>query len=131
MTPTRPASADEVELWPGKDRREACRDAPCQPQPRVGHDGDDVGDRDQQQVAEAEDHRAALDQRQVAGRDRIDHQLGDAGIVEDRLHDDDAAEQIGQRQRHRVDDRAERVGQRVPQHHAACGEAPLRRAIST
>ena len=65
------------------------------------------------EIAEAEDHRAGLDERQVAGGDGVDHQLGDAGIVEDRLDDDDAADQIGQRKRDGIDDRAERVRQGV------------------
>src|SRR6185295_9322125 len=41
------------------------------PQPRIGDDRADVGDRHEKQVRRAEDHRAGLHERHVALRDGI------------------------------------------------------------
>ena len=68
----------------------------------------------------------------AAGRagDAVHHQLGDAGIVEDRLDDDHAAEQVGQAERDCVGDRSDRVRQRMAQHDPAAAR-PFSTAIST
>jgi hypothetical protein len=57
-------------------------------------DRDHIGGRHQDQIGGAEDDRDRLDQRQVAGGDRIDHQSRDAGIVEDDLDHDDAPSKV-------------------------------------
>ena len=64
-------------------------------------------------------------------RDGVDHQLGEAGIVEDRLDDDHAAQQVREAQRDRVGDRPDRVRQRMAQHDARRARRPSARAIST
>ncbi len=87
-------------------------------QARVGDDAAQVGQRDEDQVARAEDHGAGLHQRHVPLGHAIDHEFGDARVIEDGLDDDHAAQQVGQRQRHRVGDGPHRVGQRM-RHHGA------------
>src|SRR5215471_13900030 len=60
----------------------------------VGEVGDEVGSQGEQR----HDDQIAHDHRVVALEDRLDHELAHAGNGEDRLDDDAAADEAGQRE---------------------------------
>src|SRR6202165_5713610 len=62
------------------------------PRPRVDHHVDDVSDQVGRQHNQGDDHEDALDQRVVELRQRIKQVKADAGIVEDDLGEDLAAD---------------------------------------
>ena len=76
--------------------------------------GEDVDGRGKQ--------RDRLDDRHVANGDRVDEQLAESGVGEDRLHDHDAADQIREVERGDVQRRAEwRSAARGAPRHASAG----------
>src|SRR6185437_1424560 len=84
-----------------------------------------------QQVGEqADDHHEhgehdddAFEYGEVAGLDRLEELLADAGQAEDLLHDDGPTEQRPDVQRHHGDQAEHRVRGRVPQQHPPAGQA--------
>ena len=80
---------------------------------RVAQYRQDVGRQIEQHIGCREDERAGLHDRDVAFGHRIDHQLAQARIDEDDLHDHHPDHQIGQVQHDHVDDGRQRVGQGV------------------
>ena len=99
-------------------------------QPRIGRDDEQIDNHVDDDEQRAEHQRQSLNQRQVAIDDGVDRHVADAGIGEDALDDDSAADQEGElhaRQRQRRRDRvAQRLLQDEPQ-----SDLPLSRASST
>src|SRR5580693_5176577 len=91
----------------------------------VAHVDEEIDD----DVDSREDQCHALDDRVVAAEDGVDREPADAGNGEDRLRDDDAADQQRDAAADHGDDRDRRVAQRVADQHLALGKAlGLRRA---
>src|SRR5579872_957036 len=64
--------------------------------PRIGQNGENVGDHVEHDECGGEDEPASLDHRHVMFADFVDHQLAEAGIDEHGLDDDDANDEIGE-----------------------------------
>ena len=82
-------------------------------QPRIGGDGQHVGQEIEQDIGRGEDQGAGLDHGDVAHGHGIDQQLPETGIDEHHLDDDHPDHQIGEVEHDHVDDRRQGVGQGV------------------
>jgi hypothetical protein len=88
-------------------------------QARVQRDGRHIGHHVQHDIDRGKDHRRRLHHRQVAFGYGINHEPAEPVVIEDRLDQHDARDQIGQVEGHHVDDRRQRVGGGMAKHHAA------------
>src|SRR5580693_315486 len=92
------------------------------PDPWVEDGVQKVGEQTDDDHEHGEHHDDAFEHGEVAGLDRLEELLADAGQAEDLLHDDGPAEQRPDVQRYHRDQAEHRVRGRVPQQHPPAGQ---------